>query len=67
MNYWNWILYIGASFVALRSLISLMTQHKEKFQQEHMQKRLEEIALAEAEAAKIKKETESAQEQSIAA
>lgn len=67
MSYWNWVLYMGASFFALRSLISLMTSHKEKYQQELMQKRLAEITAAEAEAAKIQQESESAQEQTVAA
>lgn len=48
MNYWNWILYIGASFIALRSLLSLMDQHKEKYKQELIQQHQAEVAAAEA-------------------
>ncbi len=48
MNYWNWILYIGASFIALRSLLSLMDQHKEKYKQELIQQHQAEVAAAES-------------------
>jgi len=31
MDVWHVILYAGASFLALRSLVSLMTQHRSAF------------------------------------
>ena len=65
MNYWNWILYIGASFIALRSLLSLMDQHKEKYKQELIQQQAADVA--DAEAAQEEAEASANEEQTTAA
>ncbi len=36
MEFWQLLLFVGASVLALRSLVSLMAHHKRSFRQEMM-------------------------------
>ena len=64
MSLWDLGLFAGASFLALRSIIALMTQHKEQYKQEIAKKHLQHIveqeaaSIKESEAARKAAETE---------
>ncbi len=53
MDVWFLLLYAGATFLALRSLAALMTQHRthyrQQFMREHQRKAAQEAAQKEAE------------------
>ena len=61
MNVWQLILYVGASLIALHSLMSLMTQHRRQHRRQLLLEYQQQAAGLQQSATAEKKSTESAE------